>query len=186
MVIYYTNTFGNNKGESHRLLEKAITMHTGKDGKALVQSMTFGEYGKPSIEGIDHFSISHSENMWGVLFDTYPCGLDVQHHRKNDCFKIAERWYHPDETAYLRSLPEDEIVQGFYKIWTRREALVKSVGESIITSKLPSTLEDSVQYNGQTWKFQDFTMTGADNMSISFCIKEVDSMDIIWLGGANA
>lgn len=186
MVVYYTNAFGNKKGESHKLLEKAIAMHTGIDAAKLVEGMTYGEKGKPFIEGCDHFSISHSENMWGVLFDTYPCGMDVQHHKVVDYDKIANRWYHPDEVAYLKTIEEDKKAEAFYKIWTRREALVKSVGESIVTSTLPSTLGDSVQYNGQEWKFQDFTMTGADNMSVAFCVKEVDAMEIVWLGGLDA
>lgn len=186
MIIYYTNQFGNKKGESHRWLAKAISMHTGQDATELVNNMHIGELGKPSIDGIDEFSISHSNNMWAVLFDTFPCGLDIQHHKAVDYMKLANRWYNDEEKKYLGTLSGEELVTGFYKCWTRREALVKSVGGSIVDSNLPSTIGDCIEYMGQKWKFQDFTITGADNMSIAFCVKEVDEMNIVWLGECDA
>ena len=60
MVIYYTHSYGNRKGESHRLLQLAITRYLTENGyrgdaaetesAALTASLrTEGEYGKPVI-----------------------------------------------------------------------------------------------------------------------------------------
>lgn len=186
MKIYYTTLFENNKGESHQWLAQALKEYTGKDSSELIARMTTGEFGKPEIDGCDPFSISHSGNMWAVMFDSDECGLDIQNHKRINLMNIAERWYHKDEISYLKSLDEEELLVAFYKIWTRREALVKAVGKTIFDNNLPYTLNDTVQFEGQTWKFQDFTMTGAENISVAFCVKEVGPMEIIWLGGANA
>ena len=78
MVIYYTHRYGNKKGESHRLLQLAITRYLMENGRsedaAVAESVTLtaslsteGEYGKPVIPGFAPFSISHSSNTWAVL-----------------------------------------------------------------------------------------------------------------------
>jgi 4'-phosphopantetheinyl transferase len=44
---------------------------------------------------------------------------------------IAERFFSRGEVAVLRSLPEHEQLDAFYRCWTRKEAVVKAIGEGL-------------------------------------------------------
>lgn len=194
MIIYYTNEFKNTKGESHQLLEKAVLIELERElGEApadaaskLVQNMTIGELGKPEIEGVRDFSISHSKNTWAVLFSDSYCGLDVQEHRQADFDSIARRWYHDDEYLAVSDADAEDTCGAFYRIWARREALVKSVGTSIVNSKLPSTLPGEVQFEGQTLKLEDVIIPGSEDMSAAICCESLGEIEFVELGGSNA
>ena len=84
------------------------------------------EKGKPYIEGVPvHFSISHTENMWMCMVGPAPCGIDLQLTKECDYEKIAERYFNSEEKDYVRLWGLD----GFFRIWTRREAYGKYTGE---------------------------------------------------------
>ena len=109
MVIYYTHSYGNRKGESHRLLQLAIARYLTENGyrgdaaetesAALTASLrTEGEYGKPVIPGFAPFSISHSNDTWAVLIaesgdGAERCGLDIQYRRNTSAVSVAKRFY---------------------------------------------------------------------------------------------
>ena len=186
MTIFFTNNFNNAKGESHELLAKAIATYTGLMAEPFIERMEIGELGKPAIEGLDDFSISHSRNTWAVIFDINPCGLDVQEHRDIKIDNISARWFHEDEVKYLASVDESNKKTEFFRIWARREALVKSVGTSIVNSHLPCTIRDEVRFEGQSWHLADVTIPGADEMSSAVCCKEISDIEFIEIGGSNA
>lgn len=161
MELYYTNSF-KNRNDSHKLLEQVL---------GSIGGLTKSEAGKPFIPGGRHFSISHSEGSWAVLVADEECGLDIQFERTADELKIAKRWYHPDESAVVA---EDE--DAFFRIWTRREALVKAAGTGIMSASLPSTLADEVQYEGTTWQLKDVDIPGIDHAAV--CAKTIDEIKI--------
>lgn len=186
MHIYYTNVFTNKKGESHRLLERAIAQFLGEDSREcaaeLVADIEFGEMGKPDIPGFNDFSISHSENSWAVLIadgygaDHY-CGLDIQYSRAADVNKLAERWYHKNEAAAVKQLGEEE----FFHIWARREALVKAVGTSIVNEHLPDTLASEVEFEGAKWQIKDMKIAALDGAYVAVCAKDIKDIKVIEL-----
>lgn len=75
-----------------------------------------------------HFSISHSGDIWGVVFSDNEVGLDMQYPNPSVAQeKIAKRYFHPDEyRAFLDG-------ENFYYIWTRKEAVCKLFGYGIDT-----------------------------------------------------
>ncbi len=183
MHIYYKNNFTSEKGESHRLLEKAIESFIGADSRDsasdLVADIEIGEMGKPSIPGFNDFSISHSDNVWAVLFadgygSDYYCGLDVQFSKNADVNKLAERWFHADEAEAVRAEGPDE----FFRIWARREALVKAVGTSIVNAHLPNTLTDEVEFEGAKWQIRDIEIPGADGAFAAVCAKVITEIKV--------
>ena len=186
MQIYYTNNYTGAKDESHRLLERAIAAYDEehafsgnagsrslavKNAANLVADMRTTEMGKPYIPDWNEFSISHSESSWAVLIadgsDKHIdcCGLDIQFEREVKVLKLAERWYHPDELACE-----------FFRIWTRREALVKASGESIVNSNLPSTREDEVKFRDAVWQLRDVAIPGIDHAAI--CAKQISDIKL--------
>ena len=72
-----------------------------------------------------HFSISHSGAYWACAVADYPVGLDLQVRRKKYSFRIAERFFHPDEKTYLLGNGD------FYAVWTAKESYVKYTGTGI-------------------------------------------------------
>ena len=164
MEIYYTHSFKNRK-DSHKLLEQVL---------GSIEGLTKSEAGKPFIPGGRHFSISHSEGSWAVLLADEECGLDIQFERTAKELKIAERWYHPDEVAAVADGEE-----AFFRIWARREALVKAAGTGIMNASLPSTLGEEVDYEGARWQLKDVEIPGIDHAAV--CAKTIDEIKIIEL-----
>ena len=95
--------------------------------------------GKPYFAGEDnvHFSVSHSGELVAVAFAEMPVGIDLQQHRsrgyesREDAIarhkKLASRYFHPQERAYL----EKDPWEGFFRIWTAKESFVKRTGRGI-------------------------------------------------------
>ena len=141
MIIYYTDNFAGSREESRGLLEKAITVHTGdeKQAKTLVGALKKGEHGKPYIEGFSCFSISHTGGIWAVLFaDCSECGLDIQLRKECDFRAIARRWFTTEDAALVSSIDNDaEACDLFFRIWARREALVKALGGAVYDTDIP-------------------------------------------------
>lgn len=151
--------------DSHRLLERVL---------GSIEGLVTSEAGKPFIPGGKHFSISHSEGSWAVLIADEECGLDIQFKREANEIKIAKRWYHPDEFAAVNDDEEE-----FFRIWTRREALVKAAGTGIISASLPNTLGDEVDYEGEMWQLKDVEIPGIDY--VTACARTIDEIKIIEL-----
>lgn len=175
MIIYYTHKYGNNKGESHKLLRYAIGDYVGSQKLAdvMVRCMEeTGGHGKPIIYGFDHFSISHSEGTWAVLIDEEDCGFDIQYHRSCDRMGIAARFYHETEYAAVRAAEAKGAANGqeiFFTIWARREALVKAMGLSVAETGLPPVTESAVNMGGKTWYFGSLKIPGSRNLSNAAC-----------------
>ena len=95
--------------------------------------------GKPYFAGSEnvHFSVSHSGEYVAVAFAESPVGIDLQQHRSRGYEtreetiarhkKLASRYFHPLEQAYLEADPWE----GFFRIWTAKESFVKRTGRGI-------------------------------------------------------
>ena len=100
-----------------------------------------GERGKPFFAGHPAvcFSISHSGACWCCAFAAFPVGLDIQLRgfgRKDRMpeeqerlrlrtERIADRFFHPGERAWLREGGD------FFSVWTAKESYVKYTGEGM-------------------------------------------------------
>ena len=157
--------FSGGQDESHRLLAEAVREYSG-DSSA-VGSMYTGQNGKPYIDGFDFFSISHSANVWAVLFCRDECGLDIQLARKCDAASIARRFYHPDDAAVVIEKGADE----FFRLWARREALIKAAAGSIAAGDIPSVLGDIVVYEGAEYNIKDIIIPGMPELYAAACVK---------------
>jgi 4'-phosphopantetheinyl transferase len=91
----------------------------------------YSSHSKPSLPVSLHFNLSHSEGVAALgVSRTHELGVDVEHVRplKED---IAERFFSRAEVTALRALPEHEQLSAFYRCWTRKEAVVKAIGEGL-------------------------------------------------------
>lgn len=182
MIIYYTHDFKGHKGESHILLRKVIAQYTGDDAEAAALAgsiTTSGEFGKPVIEDFRPFSISHSGATWAVAVSENECGLDLQYYRKSNIEAVAKRFYAEEDATTLKTAgTEDEKEDLFFRIWVRREALIKAVGGSVVASEdVPPVIKDEtgyaeVEYKDKLWYLRDISIPGADRMAAAVCLSD--------------
>jgi 4'-phosphopantetheinyl transferase len=99
----------------------------------------YSSYGKPSLvdDQVDgrtfHFNLSHSQAiaLYAVAWDRQ-VGVDVEHFRPDFAAdQIAKRYFSPNETAVLRTLPPERRIEGFFTCWTRKEAYIKARGKGL-------------------------------------------------------
>lgn len=183
MIIYYTGSFSGSRAESRRLLAKAIAEYTGDAGQAeqLVSELKTGEQGKPYIEGFDYFSISHTGGIWAVLIDTRECGLDLQLGKKCDITAIAKKIYSSEDAENIASMNGEDPAKAFdefFRLWTRREALVKAIGGSVYETELPSVSEGNPVLDQKSYIIKDIgipdmeTVDGA-RLHGAVCVEDV-------------
>jgi 4'-phosphopantetheinyl transferase len=96
---------------------------------------TLGPRGKPALAGLPHppeFNVSGSAE-WGLLAFAadFPVGVDVEAHRRVDHLELAARVFAPAEQAELVALPAPDRTAGFFAGWSRKEAVIKALGEGI-------------------------------------------------------
>ena len=91
--------------------------------------MRTGEHGKPWLPALPgfHFSLSHSGAMAMCAVSSAPVGCDIERETENTQ-RIAGRFFHPAEKAWLLSLPEEERQAAFFRIWTGKESFMKATG----------------------------------------------------------
>ena len=149
------------------------------------------EKGKPVLKGFELcFSISHSGAYWVLLVSPENCGVDIQEIKKVDCDKISQRFYRSEEYEYVAKKGLD----GFFDIWTRREAFGKMTGEGFNCSPPcfidgdGETLIDETSYLGEKYYFisglessiKDGNSEALSGYKLSLCLRKRD-LKIVYL-----
>lgn len=85
-----------------------------------------------------HYSLSHSRGMIAVVISNAgPCGIDLEYQRqRRNIAELADQWFHASEAALLATLTGHELTTTFYRLWTMKEALVKTTGSSVFSGIL--------------------------------------------------
>jgi 4'-phosphopantetheinyl transferase len=103
----------------------------------------YGPHGKPEVaasQGEDdttiRFNYSHSRGL--ALYAVARgrrIGVDLEILRPiPEADQIAAHFFSPRENAALRALPASQQCEAFFNCWTRKEALVKAVGDGLTRS----------------------------------------------------
>jgi len=91
----------------------------------------YGEHGKPHLPGAQlAFNLAHAGH-WGVLLvsGAGEIGVDVEAlDRDLERDKVAAHYFTDAERALWQRYPPERKVRGFFRIWTRKEALLKAAG----------------------------------------------------------
>lgn len=97
------------------------------------------ESGKPVFTNIPYyFNISHSCGRAVCVLSDVEVGADIEFIKKVRSFDlIAENFFAPEEIKRFRSAKNS--AEEFYRIWTRKEALLKKEGCGIEYKKLKNT-----------------------------------------------
>jgi 4'-phosphopantetheinyl transferase len=133
-----------------------------------------GDNGKPFLwlSGGPTFNLSHADDLALVAIggDT-PLGVDVEYARSTpDLREIAASHFSREERAVIDDLSDIELVDCFYRCWTRKEAFVKAIGTGIghdlmsfavsldaATTRVLHERGDAAR--GATWTLRDLGLT---------------------------
>lgn len=140
-----------------------------------INKIEYNSLGKPFLKGMGKdFSISHTQLrpsdviLWGCLVGDKMVGLDLQANRKVNWLKISEKHFSHQEYLFIKKNGKN----GFFQIWTRREALGKALGkgffyESEGTVSDEGHLMDKINVDGETLEIVNFKL--GENIWGAYC-----------------
>jgi 4'-phosphopantetheinyl transferase len=92
------------------------------------------DHGRPAVaSGSPDYSVSHS-GEWVVLavVGSGRVGLDIEHGRPlADVVPLANRTLTAAERAEFEAVPDASRSAWFYRVWTRKEAVLKATGQGL-------------------------------------------------------
>lgn len=102
---------------------------------------SYGPHGKPALKTtfndlIFQFSLSHSNGiaLYAVSWDRR-VGIDIEHIRQvPEAGLIIKRFFSTQENFMIDSLPEEQRLEAFFRLWTCKEAYLKATGEGLTSS----------------------------------------------------
>jgi 4'-phosphopantetheinyl transferase len=116
----------------HGLRRRLLAAYLDTDPASLVVEPD--AMGKPRLRG-GGLSFSGSESGGTALLAvarTGELGVDIERIRPERAdLRFARRYFHPAETAALEALNGEARNRAFFATWTRKEALVKAVGQGL-------------------------------------------------------
>ena len=130
--IYYRK-WDEKEKNSHELLELAIRQYARENALPLPEQLKLAVVDhkeKPYFQNTKdiQFSISHSGDWWACAISRENVGLDIQQEQKCRADRLARRFFHPLETAWL----EKNGYSHFCKIWAYKESYVKYTGVGLV------------------------------------------------------
>lgn len=91
-------------------------------------------FGKPYLSDQSwYFNLSHSGD-YGLLAvaGKNELGVDIErHHPQVNDLQIARRFFSEPEQAHLFALPPAEQKEAFFRVWARKEAVIKAIGHGL-------------------------------------------------------
>lgn len=144
-------------------LRQILGAETGRDPRDIV--FRYGANGKPAIDGGPAFNLSHSDALAALAISRDGAlGIDIEKARPIEDM-VAQLHFSPTEYAELSRMKPGEWLDGFYRCWTRKEAVIKANGlglsmplDSFDVSLAPAA--HLVRIEGDTpaaWKMVHFT-----------------------------
>lgn len=110
-------------------LREILGTETGHDPADLV--FEYGPQGKPALNNGPAFNLSHSGGLAALAIGgTAPLGVDIEEIRPVEN-AVAQRFFTCDENQALATLSPSQWLAGFYRCWTRKEAVIKAVGQGL-------------------------------------------------------
>lgn len=128
IVVYFYDGFcGKN---SHELLKSSASLFSCAPVDDLSLEYISGRKPRFISHPNVHFSISHSENIWICAFSDSEVGADIQIISKERPWdELARRFFCENEYASVRH--SSNTAAEFCRIWCRKEAAVKLMGNGI-------------------------------------------------------
>lgn len=128
----------------------------------------YNTYGKPYFSNIPlYFSLSHSGNQILCACSEQEIGADLQKVTGIDGKKIAGHYFSKTEKDYLSGISDETMAkEEFFRLWTRKEAYGKLMGDGVLKVVNVSLLEDP---ESLTWQEGHYITERGDAYYYSIC-----------------
>ncbi|MES2822677.1 MAG: 4'-phosphopantetheinyl transferase superfamily protein [Pseudomonadota bacterium] len=146
------------------------------------------------------FNLSHSHNMaiLAVGMD-HAVGVDIEiTTRRRSQHSIAERYFHPTETATFKQLADTEQCKYFFQLWTLKEAFLKATGagisggldktafnfhdEDIRSSHIQVAIAPELKTRAEAWQFYQTFITA--DYCVALARNSEQPFSVRWFNGA--
>jgi 4'-phosphopantetheinyl transferase len=101
----------------------------GKGDRSILSRLEYTHYGRPYIQGLPDFNISHSGNHVLLACDPFSrIGIDIEEVRpiRHEDFR-----FQMTENEWLRIDTAPDPLAAFYTYWTQKEAVIKAHGNGL-------------------------------------------------------
>ncbi len=118
---------------------------------SLLKTFNFPPFQKPHLNHSElEFNISHSGSVVVCGVGQVAVGVDVELVHDNIALADYEMMFCHQELQYLESISPSELPVAFSRLWTRKEAVLKLVGDGLGGDlKQLNCLNDATNYKGQ-------------------------------------
>jgi 4'-phosphopantetheinyl transferase len=89
-----------------------------------------GPNGKPGVTGVE-FNLAHSGDLAVVAIGQVPLGIDIERIMPLDANHLALHHFSDVERCSLANLGSAQVLDGFFDIWTRKEAFLKATEDGL-------------------------------------------------------
>ncbi|MCC8141386.1 MAG: 4'-phosphopantetheinyl transferase superfamily protein [Lachnospiraceae bacterium] len=175
IMIYYCRWDNDSDLASHDLLKHAVEAYLSEDQESFTVC-TDEEHGKPYVQELPdvYFSITHSGGYWACAVGDCEVGLDLQEVRDRETDKIAKRFFHPSEIAWLK----DKDAEEFFRIWAMKESYIKYTGKGLTEGLDYFSVVDGVPAFQQEVLFREgYCMALTSAYEAAICLEQLPSFD---------
>jgi 4'-phosphopantetheinyl transferase len=139
----------------------------------------FSKNRKPRVKNIE-FNISHTEDYILIGISPESIGIDVEYINQDYDFKsILNISFSAKEIYFINKGNADPL--NFYTLWTRKEALLKAVGEGISDNLHEvESINDIVSRAGETYNIKSFILDKKYVVSLATQINQNQFSFWIW------
>lgn len=171
------------------LLRNILSLYTAILPKEI--HFSYNSYGKPYL--VDNvldfkFNVSHSQDVAVyAITQSYEVGIDIEMIKNNYNDNVAQRFFSKEEYNKLATLAQKEKIQGFYRIWSGKEAIIKASGAGLFVPLNDFSLSldthsqwIALNYEGKTTHFylQNFNL--AEDYQGAFATNQTVQSVINW------
>lgn len=136
----------------------------------------------PGYEQV-YFSLSHSGDYVAAVIDDKPVGIDIEEIKVKENNKlIEERYFSPGERELIEENPNGSE-EGFFKLWTLKEAFLKSVGGGLgygidkFTLKKKSDNIYEIEQNFDEYSYRGYSLSAPLGYALSVCTRYTLQID---------
>lgn len=164
---------------SRLLLRWTLACCSGKNGRDL--DFGFGGHGKPYLKNIPlEFNLTHTQGWVACAVSRRKLGVDIESLESpgwdNRPWRLlAGRYFTNPEKDYLFSLPETDQPTAFLRIFTLKEAAVKTDGKGLAVGLASFSIPLPLQEQSAFGPIEYFTKTlGANQACLALAVENPD------------
>jgi 4'-phosphopantetheinyl transferase len=144
-------------------------------------SFSIGAHGKPQLQHSTlQFNLSHSNEWLAIAISTMSVGIDIENARKDmprPWLALAKRFFTQEEHCFLSQLNTEDLPEQFFRLWTQKEAVLKTHGGGISAGLKQLNLRTAEHsLNNQTYRIA--YCQPAMNLHCAICLQTDDATAI--------